>query len=110
MGIPVSAHATHRAGNGTVGDHRFRRAPDVLWRYTAEGVVLLPLKATEPFVLEGAGAALWEVLREPQTLQAAAATLSRRFSVPTEEVLSTVPAVLSELTDRGAVTDAGEGA
>jgi hypothetical protein len=72
-------------------------------------VLLLPLGASQPFVLEGAGAALWEELREPQTAQAAASRLSQRFSVPPEEVLSTVPAVLMELTDRGAVTDLGEG-
>ncbi|HEX5532289.1 MAG TPA: PqqD family protein [Actinomycetales bacterium] len=109
MGVPVSTHATHSARGGADGDHRFGRARDVLWRYTAEGVVLLPLKASEPFVLEGAGAALWEVLREPQTVQAAAKRLSQRFSVPPEEVLSTVPAVLTELADRGAVTDLGGG-
>jgi len=85
-------------------DQRYERARGVLWRYTADGVVLLPLAASEPFVLEGAGAALWEVLREPQTIATAAAALSDRFRVPCEEILSTVPPVLGELENRGAVT------
>lgn len=98
---------TRPPAGGAGSGRRFERAREVLWRYTADGVVLLPLQTSDPFVLEGAGAALWQVLREPHTLATAAEVLSDQFDVPLDEVLATMPRVMNELVERGAVTASG---
>lgn len=89
--------------NQGAGTAQFRRASRVLWRYTADGVTVLPLEAAEPFVLNGAGAALWESLREARSLEDAVTTLSARFDVPPTQVMESVRPIVEELVDRGAV-------
>lgn len=93
----------------TTGAPELRRVRRILWRYTAEGVTVLPLDAAEPFTLTGPGAALWGALRIPQTVESASRTLAEQYGVSHETAAATVGPLLDQLVELGALTveDAG---
>jgi hypothetical protein len=82
-----------------------RRAPDVLWRDGAFGVVLLPASAREPLTLEGTGRALWDALAAPVAPAALAARLADDFGTDPERVAADIAPVLDELLRCGALEE-----
>jgi len=83
---------------------QLRRVHRILWRYTADGVTVLPLDADAPFTLTGPGATLWGALRNPQTADTAAQTLAETYGVPVETAAAEVRPLLDQLVELGAVT------
>lgn len=86
-------------------DRRYQRAPHVLWRRTLDTVVLLPVtdEVGEPFVLAATGPELWELLREPQTIEALSVTLADRHGVEVATVTADVERTVDRLLALGAV-------
>lgn len=82
---------------------RWVRAPEVLWRETPDGVVLLPPGVSEPFALTDSGAAVWELLADPVELEAAVEHLATAYAVPADVVGASVQPLLHDLERRGAV-------
>ena len=57
----------------------WRRRDDVLWRRSLDAVILLPVGADEPITLPGTGAAVWDLLEEPASLDELVATLAEAY-------------------------------
>lgn len=75
----------------------YHRSPHVLWRGSASRIVLLGPGSQNPLVMTGAGAALWEVLEQPVTLDGAATHLAGRYEVSEEKVAGDIRPLLDEL-------------
>ena len=86
---------------------RYVRAASVLWRRTADRVILLVPPSDELFSLSGTGCSLWDCLSEPTTITAIASELAQQYAVSSEQAEADIAPVLSELVERGAVTRAG---
>ena len=84
---------------------RYQRAEAVLWRRSADAVVVLPLDSGEVFTLHGSGSALWEVLARARTLDEAARQLGATFDRPVDNIAAEIAPVLRELARRRAVTE-----
>lgn len=82
------------------------RSQRVLWRSVADGVIVLPVDAAEPFLLMGSGAVLWDILVAPVTTEEAAAALAQQFGIPPELAEEDMRPCLRDLVERGAVTGA----
>ena len=82
---------------------RYRRSPEVLWRSTPSGVVILPPGEREPLLLESTGIALWEVLAKPVTLDAAAQALADAYGVEPNRVAVDIEPVIDVLVRRGVI-------
>lgn len=82
---------------------RWTRAGDVFWHETLGAVALLPRTAPHPLALTGSGAALWELLETPSTLEELAVELARRFAADPDEVTRDIAPVLLQLAATGAV-------
>lgn len=78
-------------------------APDVLWRNSLDGAVLLPPGAEAPLVLDAPGAALWTLLDEPHSLDAAADALADATGVDAERIADDIAPLLDDLRAAGAV-------
>ena len=81
----------------------YRRSPQALWRGSSSRVVLLGPSDPDPFVVTGAGAALWDLLESPVTLGSAATLLASRYDVEEEMVSGTLAPLLDELVERQVV-------
>ena len=66
--------------DAAVSATRWRRRVDVLQRRVADTWVLLAVDGDEPLLLEGTGAAVWELLEEPRELS----TLVEAFADATD--------------------------
>ena len=55
---------------------RWERSADVLWRRTAEGVVVLPNDGSAAVSLEGLNAAVWEACARPMSVDGLADQLA----------------------------------
>jgi hypothetical protein len=86
-------------------DITLRRAPDVLWRDGAFGVVLLTPGTGEPLTLAGTGHALWEALAEPVSRAALALRLADEFGADADRVASDIAPVLDRLLRCGALEE-----
>jgi hypothetical protein len=95
MGAPASLH---RSGT------RLVRAPEVLWRAGAFGVVLA-VPGREPLTLAGTGRALWDALAEPVTPADLVAGLADAFGADPEVVAADIEPVLAELGRVGALEE-----
>jgi hypothetical protein len=80
-----------------------RRAPGVLWREGAFGVVLLVPPGRDPRTLTGTGRALWRAVEEPITPRALAQRLAASFVTDANRVASDIAPVLAELLELGAL-------
>jgi hypothetical protein len=81
----------------TDGTTRYQRSRTVLWRRCPQSVLLLPRGAERPLALSGSGVDLWQMLEEPQTLEATANRLAKRFDVDATEVANSIEPVLDAL-------------
>lgn len=79
----------------------------MLWRGTPDGVLVLPLDASEVLSVSGPGRVLWELLADPVTLDEAGEILASEYDVPLGEIAPSIEAVLEELCARGAVETVG---
>jgi len=84
-------------------DVPLRRAPGVLWRDGAFGVVVLAPGGSEPRTITGTGRALWHALARPITATALAAELSEAFGVDPARVEADIGPVLAELHRIGVI-------
>jgi hypothetical protein len=81
----------------------YQRAPDVLWRRTADRVLLAPPGEGEMVSLSGTGVALWELLAEPSDLDRLATRLAVAYRADEHVVAMDVLPVLRDLARRGFV-------
>jgi hypothetical protein len=84
-----------------------RRRQDVLWRAAAGHAVLLAPEADVPLVVAGSGAALWDVLAQPLTVDSVALALARRHGVSVETIRDDVERALAELEAHGLLQGMG---
>jgi hypothetical protein len=75
----------------------WKRRDDACWRRTLDAVILLPKVADEPVMLPDTGAAVWDLLAEPTTLDDLVGTLSDVYSADPQTVERDVGALLLEL-------------
>ena len=80
----------------------YRRAAHVLWRRTADRVLLLPVgdRDAEVTCLSGTGVVLWDLLAEQATVDELAAALGGAFGVDPDVVAVDIRPVLDDLVDR----------
>lgn len=85
------------------GESRYVRAPGVLWRQSAD--VMLVRTVSDPDILElsGTGLLLWLALVEPATAAELAADLADAVGAPVSVVARDVRAALTGLEQRGLV-------
>ena len=83
---------------------RWAHAPGVLWRRSAGRIVVDPPDGHDALLLEGSAAAVWDLLADPQELDALSVELSRRFAVPAATVRDDIEGLLADLEAAGAVT------
>lgn len=79
------------------------REPEVLWRDTAHGIVLLPAGAEEPFALTDSGAAAWALLENPVGLDEVATRLAATYGTSPVVVAESISSLLADLERRHAV-------
>ncbi len=82
----------------------YQRSPGVLTRTTG-GSVLLLIRGRDHSLLElaGSGAALWDALATPQSVDDCASRLAADYGIEPATVRAAIEPVLDELAVRGAV-------
>lgn len=78
-----------------------RRSPNVLWRRSIAGVVLLPVGG-DPVVLSGAGSLLWDLLAEDQPFGLLADQLARACGLDSDIADAALGDILDQLCRAGA--------
>ncbi len=96
--------ATISTGADLDGESRFVRAPDVLWRQSADVVLIRTLSDPTVIELGGTGVLLWLALVEPVTARELAAELAEVLGAPADVVTADVHRALADLVHRGFVT------
>lgn len=81
----------------------WQRDVQVLWRRSGQRMVLLTPEGREPIVLEGVGAAVWQLLAEPASTAELVEVLAEHFDVPSTMVEQDLPDFLEALRDHGAI-------
>lgn len=87
-----------------VQEARWRRREDVLWRRSLDAVVVLPAGTDEPVAIAGTGAAVWDLLEEPGTLDEIVEALLERYEADAAVVSHDVVELLERLAEMGAVS------
>src|SRR4051812_25766445 len=82
---------------------RWVRRADALWRWTFDGVIVLPVGEAQPVSLSGTGAALWELLDKPIAGGQVVDRLARVHEVAPDVVADDVHRFLAELERRNMV-------
>lgn len=85
----------------------WRRRADLRWRRTLDAVVLLPASRDEPVMLAGTGAAVWDLLGVPATLDDLVDALLEGFAGDRSVVARDVAALLEDLEALGALDRLG---
>lgn len=81
----------------------WRHGEHVFSRSTPRSAVVLPRTTDDPFVLQGAAAAVWEALVEPGTDEQLVDRVAARFGVSCDDVRAVVVATRGELDVRGVI-------
>jgi hypothetical protein len=89
-------------------DAELYRAPDALFRWLLDGVLVVTPKMTSPARILAPGDLIWEALAKPITAGAIAESLATLFDVPAETVLADVAPILSQFHEWGAVIAEGQ--
>lgn len=79
---------------------RYRRATEVLWRRTADRVLLLPATEGELVSLTGTGVVLWDLLAEPTDEGELCRTLASVYGADPGIVATDIAPVLEDLAAR----------
>lgn len=78
-------------------------APAALWRRCSQAVLILPPDHDEVLLLDGMGAAIWEVLERPSSVAGIVATLTESRGVGPDAIEEQVTRFLEELLEFRAV-------
>jgi hypothetical protein len=81
----------------------YRRADRVVWRRSADRVLVWPAGADDPLLLEGPGSVSWELLHEPLDEDELVTALASLYEEDVEEVRRDLDPFLEELVTTGAV-------
>ena len=81
-----------------------RPAPEVVFQWLEEEVVLLNLDSGMYYGLEPVGARIWKLIENPQSLATVIAQVEREFDVEHSRVESDVLGLVGELQKSGLVT------
>jgi hypothetical protein len=84
----------------------YRRPPSVLWRNSADRVVILPPRSGHPVTIDGPGQALWSLLAEPQSVASMINALAVQYAVDQAVVAEALDPLLAELVELGALEPA----
>lgn len=87
---------------------RWARRPEVLWRATADRVLLLTPAADDVVTVSGPGVAVWLLLAEPQPFDDLVAHLAELYAVEAARVAADLGPLLADLTDRQLVREVTE--
>jgi hypothetical protein len=79
------------------------RSPDVLWRRTLDGVVLLPPSAPSPIHVVGAGWPIWQLLAEPIPRDELIDTIVSLYDDRPPGLEADLSHVIDQLTEVGAI-------
>lgn len=82
----------------------WRRHPQALSRSSADQVVVLPVGHDEPVVLSSTGAAVWDALAEPHSVEDLAGQLAATFDGDPQRIRGDVERFLHELGEQDMVT------
>lgn len=82
------------------------RAPGVVASVLGTDVLLLPPGADAVLRLNSSGAAVWELLEQPQTPEQLVAALAAAFDAPPARVREDIAPLLAQLTAAGALVPA----
>ena len=85
----------------------WQRRGDVCWRRTLDAVIIIPSAADEPITLPDTGAAVWDLLAEPMTLDELVGTLSDVYGADPQTVERDVGALLLELEAHAVISRLG---
>jgi Coenzyme PQQ synthesis protein D (PqqD) len=80
---------------------RYCHANRTVWRRTHDTVLVRAVARNEVLVLTGAGSDLWQLCREPLTLDQAAHRLAEAYEVPPEQIEHDIALLIDDLTSRG---------
>ena len=69
----------------------------------SQGVIILQLRSGVYYGLDGAGARVWDLLREPRTIGDLAEGIQADFEVDEDQCLDDVGELVSALAERGLV-------
>jgi hypothetical protein len=106
---PDAASAPAETAGGS-RDGRWVRDPAVLWRRSSDRIVVLPPGRTEPLLLEGTGAAAFELLDVPASVEELAATFAEVTGSDRAVIAGDLWPFLEELAAEGVLAPvAGEG-
>jgi len=81
------------------------RNPDVLWRHTLLGTLVLAPDSDVPELLATPGDAIWEALAQPVTEAGLVDQLTELFGAEREVIATDVSALLDELRAAGLMID-----
>jgi hypothetical protein len=98
---PPEAAGRSRAG-------RWVRDPAVLWRRSSDRIVVLPPGRTEPLLLEGTGAAAFELLDVPASVEELAATFAEVTGSDRAVIAGDLGPFLQELAAEGVLAPVAE--
>lgn len=87
------------------GSPSWRRRHRIVWRYTTEGVVVLPVGGGEPVSLAGAALAVWQSLRTPGTVEEVAGRLAPGAGASRDEVRDGVSRAIQALASQSLVEE-----
>jgi coenzyme PQQ synthesis protein D (PqqD) len=82
---------------------RFRRNGQVLWRRTGDGAILAHVDDDGFERLSPTGAAVWELLAEPTTIETVSAELAEVFEGTEAAIDGDVATIIDQLVERGLV-------
>lgn len=92
------------SGNGST---RWKRSDRTLWRWTTDGVVLLTPSNAEPVVLNGSGAALWDVLADARTPAEIGEALAPDYGTAPELLAPDIDVFIEQLAAIEAIEPSG---
>lgn len=81
----------------------WRRRPEVGWRASLEGLVLLPPGGGDPVTVAGSATAVWDLLAAPTTRADLAARLARTYDADPDVVAADLGPLLARLDELGAI-------
>ena len=82
---------------------RWARAERVLYHHTVGHVLLLPRGEQQPLVVSGTGAAVWDRLARPCSVEELAGELAHEYGADAATIAADVEPVLRTLEAHGAV-------
>lgn len=82
----------------------WHRHPAALWRRSADQVIVLPVQGDDPVVLSPTGAAIWDALGDPRTVDELTAVLKATFDGERQQIRADLVPFLEQLERQGMVT------